>query len=66
MDLNQREREALLLACKALYFDDSADYGTYLWQIVAALDPSGADVADEGFDYLSARLKELEPDVFID
>ena len=35
--MKTKEKIALALAIKALYFDDNSDYETYLWNIVEAL-----------------------------
>ena len=40
--------KALEAAVSAIYFDDSADYGTALWQVIDALDPELAKKLEEG------------------
>ena len=42
--------KALEAAVSAIYFDDSADYGTALWQVIKALDPELARRLEEGSD----------------
>jgi len=42
--------KALEAAVSAIYFDDSADYGTALWDVINALDPELAKKLDEGSD----------------
>jgi len=36
-ELTEKESKALGLAVEAIYFEDSYDYISYLWQIVKAL-----------------------------
>ena len=43
-DLTEKESKALGSAVKAIYFDDDADYETYLWEIVETL--GGEDACD--------------------
>ncbi len=38
-NMTDREKEAYRLANNALYFDDSSDYKTALWEVLAALNP---------------------------
>jgi hypothetical protein len=35
--MTEKESEALRIAVKAIYFDDSSDYQSYLWDIVTIL-----------------------------
>ena len=35
--MKTKEKLALAIAVKALYFDDASDYGSYLWNIVELL-----------------------------
>lgn len=37
--MTDRERQAYRIANNALYFDDSSDYKTALWEVLAALNP---------------------------
>lgn len=39
MDLSEREKKAYAIANNALYFDDSSDYQTALWQVLYTLNP---------------------------
>jgi hypothetical protein len=42
--MTQKEKEALAKAVEAIYFDDSADYSGYLWDIVRII--GGQEAAD--------------------
>lgn len=55
----ERETNALREAVNALYFADSADYGSALWSVVRAIDGSVADLLEEDE---GAAFKLLNPD----
>lgn len=47
MNEENKIKKALSLAIRALYFEDSSDYETYLWQIADTLDPHSCKLLEE-------------------
>ena len=59
--LTDKESKALGLAVKSIYFNDSSDYLSYLWEIVEAIGGEEASALLEEDE--SAALEKYCPDL---
>lgn len=51
--MTEKEKEAHRIANNAIYFDDSADYGSALWEIISLFDDDAEYASD--LDYIEKK-----------